>query len=92
MPEDQLAAMAGKRVEVGPTLRFGEGRGKPIVTLTNQTTALLGVLRQHSRKPAEFYELVEALCPGNKLEMFAREARPDWQAWSAEADLYAAAG
>ena len=34
-------------------------RGKPVVTLTNQTTALLAPLREHSRKPDEFYALVE---------------------------------
>ncbi len=59
-------------------------RGKPVVTLTNQTTALDAPLREHSRKPDEFYSLVDALCPGNKLEMFAREAREGWQAWGAE--------
>jgi N6-adenosine-specific RNA methylase IME4 len=30
-------------------------RGKPVVTLTNQTTALEAPLREHSRKPDEFY-------------------------------------
>lgn len=53
-------------------------RGKPIITLTNQTTALLGPLREHSRKPDEFYALVESLCPGNKAEWFARMARDGW--------------
>lgn len=59
-------------------------RGKPIVTLTNQTTLLHAPLREHSRKPDEFYALVEALCPGSKVEMFARERRKGWQAWGAE--------
>jgi len=34
-------------------------KGSPIVTLTNQTTALYGPLRDHSRKPDEFYKLCE---------------------------------
>ena len=59
-------------------------RGRPVVTLTNQTTALSAPMREHSRKPAEFYALVETLCPGNKLEMFSRESRTGWQAWGAE--------
>ena len=46
-------------------------RGKPLVTLTNQTTLLDGPVREHSRKPDEFYELVEALCPGSKVELFS---------------------
>jgi len=53
-------------------------RGRPVVTLTSQTTVLTAPLRDHSRKPEEFYQLVEALCPGTKLELFARAERPGW--------------
>jgi N6-adenosine-specific RNA methylase IME4 len=53
-------------------------RGQPTITLTNQTTLFHGPLREHSRKPDEFYALVEALCPGSKLELFARQQRPGW--------------
>ena len=67
-------------------------RGRPVVTLKNQTTALVAPLRQHSRKPDEFYALVESLCPGNRLEMFAREPREGWHSWGAETGKYAAAG
>jgi N6-adenosine-specific RNA methylase IME4 len=56
-------------------------RGKPVVRLTNQTTVLNGVRREHSRKPDDFYLLVEQLCPGNKLELFARQVRDGWQAY-----------
>jgi N6-adenosine-specific RNA methylase IME4 len=35
-------------------------------------------------KPDEFYALVESLCPGSKLEMFARMVRPGWKAWGHE--------
>lgn len=59
-------------------------RGKPIVTLTNQTTLISESRREHSRKPEAFYGLVEALCPGSKLEMFSREERAGWNAWGAE--------
>jgi ParB/RepB/Spo0J family partition protein len=55
-------------------------RGKPVVQLTNQTTVLHGPMRDHSRKPDEFYALVEALCPGAKVELFARHDRPGWAA------------
>ena len=53
-------------------------RGKPVIQLTNQTTALHGALRKHSQKPEEFYQLVESLCPGSKLEMFSRQTREGW--------------
>jgi N6-adenosine-specific RNA methylase IME4 len=59
-------------------------RGKPTLTLTNQTTLISEKRREHSRKPEAFYALVESLCPGSKLEMFARERREGWQAWGAE--------
>lgn len=54
-------------------------RGKPVVNLTNQTTIITGPVREHSRKPNEFYSMVESLCPGAKVELFAREKRPGWQ-------------
>ena len=53
-------------------------RGRPVITLTNQTTVLHGAAREHSRKPDEFYTLVESLCPGSKVELFARTTRNGW--------------
>lgn len=64
-------------------------RGSPIVELTNQSTLLRGEPREHSRKPESFYELVEKLCPGTKLEMFARDPRKGWARWGAESELFA---
>lgn len=64
-------------------------RGKPTLTLTNQTTIIREARREHSRKPAAFYALVEALCPGSKLEMFSRENRPGWATWGAEPTKFA---
>jgi N6-adenosine-specific RNA methylase IME4 len=69
-------------------------RGRPVVTLTSQSTLLTGPLREHSRKPDEFYALVESLCPaptGGRLELFARQARPGWAAMGAEIDRFRAA-
>lgn len=63
-------------------------RGKPIVDLTNQTTALDAPLREHSRKPDEFYALVDALCPGKKIDIFSREKREGWDQWGGEVDVF----
>lgn len=41
--------------------------------------------REHSRKPDEFYPLIEACSPGPYLEMFARRAEPGWFAFGDEA-------
>jgi N6-adenosine-specific RNA methylase IME4 len=63
-------------------------RGRPIVSLTNQTTLLREKRREHSRKPEAFYALVEQLCPGSKLEMFSRSPRKQWTAWGAETSKF----
>lgn len=41
--------------------------------------------REHSRKPDEIYDIVEACSPGPFLELFARYPRPGWAAWGDEA-------
>ncbi len=64
-------------------------KGSPRVHLTNQTTILHGPMREHSRKPDEFFELVEALCDGPRLEMFARQRRENWEVHGNEPDKFA---
>jgi N6-adenosine-specific RNA methylase IME4 len=59
-------------------------RGNPVVTLTNQTTVLNGPMREHSRKPDEFWELVKSLCHGTVLEFFGREQREGVVTWGNE--------
>ena len=54
-------------------------KGSPKVTLTNQSTVVYGLMREHSRKPDEFYKMVESLCTGRKLDYFAREKREGWE-------------
>jgi N6-adenosine-specific RNA methylase IME4 len=39
---------------------------------------------KHSAKPAEFYEMVEGMSPGPRLEMFARAPREGWDVWGDE--------
>jgi N6-adenosine-specific RNA methylase IME4 len=40
--------------------------------------------REHSRKPDELYEIVEACSPGPYLELFARYPHLGWTAWGKE--------
>ena len=42
--------------------------------------------REHSRKPDEQYDLIEACSPGPHLELFARHPREGWTVWGDEAD------
>lgn len=37
--------------------------------------------REHSRKPDELYDLIEACSPGPYLELFARGRRDGWTWW-----------
>lgn len=60
-------------------------RGNPTVLLKSQATIIRETVRRHSAKPEAFYELVESLCPGSKVELFARTARDGWAQWGHEA-------
>ena len=59
-------------------------KGRPTVTLTNQSTALIAPAGKHSEKPDAFYELVKSLCPGSKIDMFSRKERVDFHPWGLE--------
>jgi N6-adenosine-specific RNA methylase IME4 len=67
-------------------------RGKPVVTLTNETTLLRPpfnvVCRNvHSAKPAQFYDFVEKLCPAPRYaDLFSRYQHNErWDTHGAEA-------
>lgn len=66
-------------------------RGKNARTLQpgrTQVNFLATRKREHSRKPDEFYDIVEACSPGPRLELFARGSRPGWTTWGNQADEY----
>jgi N6-adenosine-specific RNA methylase IME4 len=50
-----------------------------------QTNLLATRKREHSRKPDELYDVIEACSPGPYLELFARHPRDGWAAWGDEA-------
>lgn len=39
---------------------------------------------KHSEKPSEFYELVERVSPGPRIDVFARRQRDGWTVWGNE--------
>jgi N6-adenosine-specific RNA methylase IME4 len=63
-------------------------RGQPLFLPGDASTLLQGPVREHSRKPESFYTLVERICPGSKLELFARERRDGWETWGAECERF----
>ena len=44
---------------------------------------------KHSEKPQGFFNVVEAVSPGPRLELFARRARPGWTVWGNEVEANA---
>lgn len=64
-------------------------RGKNVRTLAparRQVNVIQTQKREHSRKPDEQYDLIEACSPGPFLELFARGVRPNWTVWGNQAD------
>ncbi len=59
-------------------------KGKPVVNLIDQTTIIHGPMREHSRKPDEFYEMVESLCIGRRADYYSREKREGWDQYGNE--------
>lgn len=44
--------------------------------------------REHSRKPEAFYQLVEELCAGRKLDYFSRQQREGWSTYGNDTDKF----
>jgi len=64
-------------------------RGKNARTLApgrRQVNLLATRKREHSRKPDEQYEIIEACSSGPFLELFARGTRKGWAMWGNQAD------
>jgi N6-adenosine-specific RNA methylase IME4 len=66
-------------------------RGKSARTLQpgrSQENLISSRKREHSRKPDEQYDLIEACSWGPRIELFARGPRHGWFAWGNQADEY----
>ena len=64
-------------------------RGKNARTLApgrRQVNFLATRKREHSRKPDEQYDIIEACSAGPYLELFARGTRKGWTTWGNQAD------
>lgn len=65
---------------------FGvRGRLRTLTPGRRQVNIIKTRKREHSRKPDELYEIVEACSPGPFLELFARSQRANWDQWGNEA-------
>lgn len=59
-------------------------RGVQPALARTESTLILAPRGAHSVKPQAFYDRVERVSPGPRLEMFARIHRPGWTAWGNE--------
>jgi len=89
-----MLTWAKHQVGVGRYLRnstehalFGV-KGKLPVLRHDVRTWFLADRRQHSRKPSEFYRIVESVSPGPRIDIFSREARPGWDQWGNQCDFF----
>jgi N6-adenosine-specific RNA methylase IME4 len=54
-------------------------KGKPYWENTIYRDIITESRREHSRKPDSFFEMIEKITMGNRLEYFSREKREGWQ-------------
>lgn len=73
-----------------PELCLLATRGNPHRRNANVQKLIISPRREHSRKPDEVYERIEALCEGPYLELFARSTRDGWDSRGVEVDAFKA--
>ncbi len=70
-------------------LLFGvRGSLRTLAPGRRQVNVVVQRKEEHSRKPAQVYEIVEQCSPGPYLELFARERIPNWTQWGDQVDTY----
>lgn len=88
MPRQSMHFGAGlttrKNTEVALLCRKGSPKRKNF----GIREEIFAPVREHSRKPDEFYERVEQYCDAPRLELFARQRRDGWDAWGDQVDLF----
>lgn len=65
-------------------------RGKPegFVNTKDFRTCFSGRRREHSRKPDEFYNLIDRVLRGRKVDLYAREPRKGFEVMGNETDFF----
>jgi N6-adenosine-specific RNA methylase IME4 len=90
-----------RKVTVGGARWFGMGRtvraeheicliakrGRPAVRSHSVRSTFDAICEGHSQKPDVFYRIVEQLCDGPFVELFARRQRPGWTCFGDELDI-----
>lgn len=88
---DELAMLNGYTTRKGSEDLLLFRRGKPKRISKSVRELMLSPIRDHSRKPDETYERIEAFCAGPYAEVFSRSDRPGWDSWGDEAGKFGVA-
>ncbi len=65
------------------------GASFPNLVETLESVSVDGLAREHSRKPDEFYALVEKAWPeARRVSLFSRQSRSGWSTWGNEATKF----
>jgi N6-adenosine-specific RNA methylase IME4 len=87
LPSDIAMGLGYTTRKAGEPCLLGR-RGSPRRLSRDVVDVILAPVREHSRKPDEFYERVEQFAPGPRLDLFARHRRLGWDAWGNELDKF----
>ena len=63
-------------------------RGDPGLPKKAQRNCITAPIREHSRKPDQIYDMIEAMYDGPYLDLFSRQDRPGWLPWGNEAGKF----
>jgi len=63
-------------------------KGNPIINGSSERDIITEPRRQHSRKPDAFYEMVDRMCYGRKLDYFSRERRQGWSHYGSDTNKF----
>lgn len=78
LPRESMHMGAGLTTRKNTELCVLGRRGSPTRKHFGIREEIFAPVREHSRKPDEFYERAELYCDGPRLELFARQRRPGW--------------
>lgn len=65
-------------------------KGHSIRVAADVLDAIIEPVREHSRKPKGFYDAIERYAGPNarRIDIFARQSRPDWTTWGLEREKF----
>lgn len=81
---DKVRMGMGRNIRMQVEFCLLATKGKPLLNGSGERDIITEERREHSRKPELFYDKVENMTVGYKLDYFAREQRDNWFTYGAE--------